>query len=164
MTTGIHQLCTDERFILLALDEASLAYAEGEVPVGAVIALGTEVIAKTHNRPIALNDPTAHAEILAIRLAAERIGNYRLGGTSLYVTLEPCIMCAGAIIQARIGTVVYGAGDPKAGAVVSLYNILTDGKLNHTVAVRGGVQKDACAEILSRFFHEKRVVSTPSLT
>jgi tRNA(adenine34) deaminase len=152
----------DERFILLALEEAMLALNEGEVPVGAVIVLGDEVLAKAHNRSIAMNDPSAHAEILAIRGAAERTGNYRLPGTSLYVTLEPCIMCAGAIIQARIGSVVFGADDPKAGGIVSLYNILDDKRLNHNVAVRGGVCREACAEILSRFFRQKRVVSPPS--
>jgi len=152
----------DEKFILLALEEAAFSLHEGEVPIGAVIAIGEEIIAKAHNRPIALNDPSAHAEILAIRMAAERIGNYRLPGTSLYVTLEPCIMCAGAIIQARIGRVVFGAEDPKAGGVVSLYNILNDRRLNHSVIVRGGVHREACAEILSRFFRQKRVVSTPS--
>jgi tRNA(adenine34) deaminase len=152
----------DERFILLALEEAMLALNEGEVPVGAVIVLGDEVLAKAHNRSIAMNDPSAHAEILAIRGAAERTGNYRLPGTSLYVTLEPCIMCAGAIIQARIGSVVFGADDPKAGGIVSLYNILDDKRLNHNVAVRGGVCRKACAEILSRFFRQKRVVSPPS--
>jgi tRNA(adenine34) deaminase len=152
----------DEEFILLALEEAALSLQEGEVPVGAVVAVGEEIIAKAHNRPIALNDPSAHAEILAIRMAAEKIGNYRLSEASLYVTLEPCIMCAGAIIQARIGRLVFGAVDPKAGGIVSLYNILNDRRLNHSVAVRGGVHREACAEILSRFFRQKRVVSTPS--
>jgi tRNA(adenine34) deaminase len=154
---------TDEKFILLALEEASLAYSEGEVPVGAVITLGEEVLAKSHNRAISMNDPSAHAEILAIRQAAEKIDNYRLLGASLYVTLEPCIMCAGAIIQARIERVVYGADDSKTGGVVSLYNLLNDRRLNHIVAVRGGVRKDACAEIMSRFFREKRIVSASSL-
>ena len=110
-----------------------------------------------------MNDPSAHAEILAIRRAAEKIGNYRLSGTSLYVTLEPCVMCAGAIIQARIERVVFGALDPKTGGIVSLYHILNDERLNHTVIVRGGVQKEACAEILSRFFRQKRIVSSPDL-
>ena len=152
----------DEKMILLALEEATLSFSEGEVPVGAVITLGEKVLAKAHNRSIAMNDPSAHAEILAIRSAAERTGNYRLPETSLYVTLEPCIMCAGAIIQARIGRVVFGADDPKAGGIVSLYNILSDKRLNHNVAVRGGVCREACAEILSRFFRQKRVVSSPS--
>lgn len=152
----------DERMIRLALEEAVLSCHEGEVPVGAVITLGEEVLAKAHNSPISMNDPSAHAEILAIRRAAERVGNYRLPGASLYVTLEPCIMCAGAIIQARIERVVFGADDPKAGGVVSLYNILNDRRLNHNVVVRGGVCGEACAEILSRFFRQKRIVSSPS--
>lgn len=147
----------------MALEEASLAFAEGEVPVGAVIALGEEILGKAHNQSVSMNDPSAHAEILAIRRAAERTDNYRLSGTSLYVTLEPCIMCAGAIIQARIERVVFGAIDPKAGGIVSLYHILSDKRLNHTVTVRGGVQKEACAEILSRFFRQKRIVSPPAL-
>ena len=149
----------DEKYIRLALEEAILACVEGEVPVGAVVAIGDDVLAKSHNRSITLNDPSAHAEILAIRQAAEKIGNYRLCGASLYVTLEPCIMCAGAIIAARIERVVFGADDPKAGGVVSLYQILNDKRLNHDVAFRGGVLKESCAEILSRFFREKRIVS-----
>lgn len=153
----------DETFIRMALEEASMAFDEGEVPVGAVIALGEDVLGKAHNQPVSMNDPSAHAEILAIRRAAEKIGNYRLSGTSLYVTLEPCVMCAGAIIQARIERVVFGTLDPKTGGIVSLYHILSDERLNHTVTVRGGVQKEACAEILSRFFRQKRIVSSPDL-
>ena len=149
----------DDRFVLLALDEARLAYAKGEVPVGAVLTLGEKVLAKAHNSPISMKDPSAHAEILAIRRAAEITGNYRLLGTTLYVTLEPCIMCAGAIIQARISRLVFGATDPKSGGVVSLYRFLHDRRLNHTVEVTEGVQREACAEILSRFFREKRIAS-----
>jgi len=141
----------------IAIEEAVLAFSTGEVPVGAVITLGNDILVKSHNSPISLGDPSAHAEIIAIRNAAEKIGNYRLVGTTLYVTLEPCIMCAGAIMQARIQRVVYGAEDQKGGGVVSLYNILNDKRLNHSVEVTGGVKKDACAEILSRFFHEKRI-------
>ena len=148
----------DEKFIDLAMEEASLAFMEGEVPVGAVITRDDEILVKSHNRSIAMNDPSAHAEILAIRGAAHILGNYRLTGTTLYVTLEPCIMCAGAIIQARIQRVVFGADDPKGGGVVSLYEILHDSRLNHSVELKSGVRKDACAEILSRFFHEKRIV------
>ena len=153
----------DEKFILLALEEAELAFSEDEVPVGAVITRGEEILAKSHNRLVSMNDPSAHAEILAIRRAAEKTGNYRLPGTSLYVTLEPCIMCAGAIIQARVERVVFGADDPKTGGIVSLYNILNDKRLNHNVAIRGGVRKEACAEIMSRFFRQKRIASTVSL-
>ena len=150
----------DEKFIDLAIEEASLAFMEGEVPVGAVITRGNEILAKSHNRSISMKDPSAHAEILAIRRAAHMLGNYRLTGTTLYVTLEPCIMCAGAIVQARIQRVVFGADDPKGGGIVSLYGILHDKRLNHSVDVRSGIKKDACSEILSRFFREKRIVGT----
>ncbi len=147
----------DERFIRVALEDARLAYGEDEVPVGAVITMGEKILARAHNCPISRNDPSAHAEILAIRKAAESVGNYRLCEATLYVTIEPCIMCAGAIIQARIARVVFGALDPKGGAVVSLYTLLEDDRLNHSVDVRGGILADECGEILSRFFREKRV-------
>jgi len=149
----------DEKFMNLALEQASLAFQKGEVPVGAVITLGGEILAMSHNSSITITDPSAHAEILAIREAARRLDNYRLIDTTLYVTLEPCIMCAGAIVQARIQRVVFGAGDPKSGGVVSLYRLLHDKRLNHTVEVTGGVMRHACAEILSRFFNEKRITS-----
>jgi tRNA(adenine34) deaminase len=149
----------DEKFMTLALEQASLAFQKGEVPVGALITLGGEILAMSHNSSISMNDPSAHAEILAIREAARILDNYRLINATLYVTLEPCVMCAGAIIQARIQRVVFGAGDPKSGAVVSLYRLLHDKRLNHTVEVTGGVMRDVCAEILSRFFHEKRITS-----
>jgi tRNA(adenine34) deaminase len=151
----------DEKFIRIAIEEAEKAFASGEVPVGAVITLDGNVIAKAHNSPISMNDPTAHAEILAIRKAADFMGNYRLAGTVLYVTIEPCVMCAGAIIQARISRVVFGACDPKGGGVVSLYNMLADRRFNHSVDVTGGILKKECGEILSRFFREKRVLSPP---
>jgi tRNA(adenine34) deaminase len=148
----------DENFMDIAIEEALLASAKGEVPIGAVVTLGDTILARSHNSDISMNDPSAHAEILAIRHAAKMVGNYRLIGTTLYVTLEPCIMCAGSIIQARIQRVVFGADDPKGGGVVSLYGILDDKRLNHSVEVKSGVKKDACAEILSRFFREKRIV------
>lgn len=151
----------DEKYMRIALEEASQAFAKGEVPVGAVIVCGEEILARAHNMTISMNDPSAHAEILVIREAAKRTGNYRLVGASLYVTLEPCIMCAGAIMQARIRRVVFGASDPKSGAVVSLYGILSDERLNHLVEVTGGIEGDACGEILSRFFQGKRIVSSP---
>jgi tRNA(adenine34) deaminase len=153
----------DEKFMTLAIEQASLAFQKGEVPVGALITLGGEILAMSHNSSISMNDPSAHAEILAIREAARVLDNYRLINATLYVTLEPCVMCAGAIIQARLQRVVFGAGDPKSGAVVSLYRLLHDKRLNHTVEVTGGVMKDACAEILSRFFHEKRITSKTDL-
>ncbi len=149
----------DEKFMVLALEQASFAFEKGEVPVGAVITLDGKILAKSHNSSISMNDPSAHAEILSIREAARKLGNYRLIDATLYVTLEPCVMCAGAIVHARIRKVVFGADDPKGGGVVSLYSLFHDKRLNHTVEVTGGVKKDACAEILSRFFHEKRITS-----
>ena len=146
----------DEYFMRMALGEAEFALESGEVPVGAVITMEGRVLAKTHNSPIMMKDPTAHAEILAIREAADRTENYRLHGTTLYVTIEPCVMCAGAIIHARIARLVFGATDPKGGAL-SLYDMLNDRKLNHFVEVTGGVLKEKCGEILSRFFREKRI-------
>ena len=151
----------DDIFMEIALEEARCALAEGEVPIGAVITRGNEMIARAHNRPIAAHDPSAHAEIAAIREAATARGNYRLTGTTLYVTLEPCIMCAGAIIQARIDRLVFGARDKKGGGIVSLYNLLNDERLNHFVTITEGVRGETCAEILSGFFRGKRIVSPP---
>ena len=147
----------DEKFMRLALAEAEKAFQAGEVPVGAVVVRGGEVIASAHNGPVGLKDPSAHAEILALRRAAAGEGNYRLAGTTLYVTIEPCLMCAGALIHARVSRLVFGATDPKGGAVVSLYGVLQDGRLNHRVEATGGVLREACSEILSRFFREKRL-------
>jgi len=149
----------DDMFMEMALEEARAARAAGEVPVGAVLACGSDILARAHNRPVVLSDPSAHAEILAIRAAAQARANYRLVGATLYVTLEPCIMCCGAIVQARIGRLVFGARDIKGGAVVSCYQLLNDEKLNHRVAVTEGVRQDACAEIMSGFFREKRITS-----
>jgi tRNA(adenine34) deaminase len=149
----------DDMFMELALEEARAARAAGAGPVGAVITCGNDILARAHNLPIRLHDPSAHAEILAIRAAAKAMANYRLAGTTLYVTLEPCIMCCGAIVQARIGRLVFGARDAKGGAVVSLYHLLDEGKLNHQVAITEGVRGDACAEIMSGFFREKRITS-----
>jgi len=147
----------DEHFMRLALAEAGKALAAGEVPVGAVVVSGDEVVASACNGPVGLRDPSAHAEILALRRAAATGGNYRLAGTTLYVTHEPCIMCAGALVHARVSRLVFGAADPKGGAVVSLYRLLEDGRLNHRVEVTGGVLAVECGEILSRFFREKRL-------
>jgi tRNA(adenine34) deaminase len=147
----------DEKFMAIALEEAEAAIRKGEVPVGAVIVLDEDILARAHNSPIALSDPSAHAEILVLRGAAGRLGNYRLTGTTLYVTVEPCIMCVGAIVHARISRLVYGASDPKNGGVVSLYRILEDRRLNHAVEVKTGVLEGVCAELLSRFFQEKRI-------
>ncbi len=152
-------MVTDDDYMKMALAEAESAFKKDEVPVGAILLLEGRIIGRAHNEPITRNDPSAHAEMLALRQAAEAIGNYRLTEASLYVTLEPCIMCAGAIIQARLGRVIYGASDPKCGAVASLYEVLNDKRLNHQVAVTGGILKEECGEIISRFFREKRVVS-----
>ena len=130
---------TDEALMAIALDEARRGLEAGEVPVGAVVVVGGEIVARAHNAPIALADPTAHAEILALREAARTRGNYRLTGATLYATVEPCPMCCGAILHARVARVVYGAADPKAGAVESLYRLLDDARLNHRVVARGGV-------------------------
>lgn len=139
-----------------ALTEAERAYALDEAPVGAVILFDGRIIAAAHNERERLSDPTAHAEMLAITAAAGELGSWRLDGCTLVVTLEPCPMCAGAILAARIPRVVYGAVDPKAGAVESLYRLLEDPRLNHRCLVRGGVLADRCGEILTRFFREKR--------
>src|SRR5438046_1813687 len=145
-----------ERFMRLALDQAQAALAADEVPVGAVIVRGERVIAAAHNQRETLRDPTAHAEMIAITQAAEALASWRLEGCTLYVTLEPCPMCAGAILQARIPRVVYGAIDPKAGAVRSLYEMLGDKRLNHQAEVVAGVLTEPCGELLSRFFQEQR--------
>jgi tRNA(adenine34) deaminase len=152
---------TDQCWMRTALAEARQAREAGEVPVGAVIVRNGELLAAAHNHPIALHDPSAHAELLAIRRAAAAVGNYRLPGTTLYVTLEPCLMCAGAILHARIDRLVFGAADPKNGAVVSLYRLFDDRRFNHSVSVTEGVLRDACSEILSGFFREKRLASPP---
>jgi tRNA(adenine34) deaminase len=155
-------MSTDYDFMKIALTEAEDAYRRGEVPVGAVLVREGNILAQAHNSPIANNDPSAHAEMLVLRQAAEKIGNYRLAGTELYVTLEPCIMCAGAIVHARLSRVIFGARDPKCGAVVSLYNILDDKRLNHQVRITEGILSQECGEIMSRFFQEKRVTSAPA--
>jgi len=154
-------MSTDYDFMKIALEEAQEAYRRGEVPVGAVLVREGNILAQAHNSPIVNNDPSAHAEMLVLRQAAELIGNYRLAGSELYVTLEPCIMCAGAIVHARVERVIFGARDPKCGAVFSLYNVLTDKRLNHQVKITEGILRDECGEIMSRFFREKRVTSAP---
>ena len=146
----------DEALMAAALDEARRGFAAGEVPVGAVVVAGGEIIGRAHNAPIALADPTAHAEILALREAARKLGNYRLTGATLYATVEPCPMCCGAILHARVARVVYGAADPRAGAVDSLYRLLDDARLNHRVAARGGVLAGEAARLLKAFFEAKR--------
>ncbi|HTN76776.1 MAG TPA: tRNA adenosine(34) deaminase TadA [Pirellulaceae bacterium] len=143
-------------YMRMALAEAAAAQAEQEVPVGAIIVQGARVIAAAHNQREQLRDPTAHAEMIAITQAAESLGSWRLENCALYVTLEPCPMCAGAILQARIPIVVYGARDPKAGAVQSLYQLLQDPRLNHRCEVVPGVLAEPCGQILTRFFQAQR--------
>ncbi len=150
-------MSTDHDYMGEALAQARLALAAGEVPVGAVLVGNDgEIWARAHNFPISLNDPTANAEVLALRQAAERRGNYRLPGTTLYVTIEPCLMCVGAMVQARLGRLVYGAADPKAGACVSLYRIPEDRRLNHRFEVTGGVREAECRALLQEFFRGRR--------
>jgi len=140
----------------LAIAEAEAALAENEVPVGAVIVQGERVIGSAHNQREMLKDPTAHAEMIAITQAASHLGDWRLEGCTLYVTLEPCIMCCGAILQARVPTVVYGATDPKAGAAGTLFHLLGDARLNHRCQVVPGVLAGPSGELLTRFFQEQR--------
>lgn len=143
-------------FMEIALADAALAARAGEVPVGAVLVKDNEVIARDHNRRDVTGDPTAHAEVLVLRAAGVRAGDWRLDGATLYVTLEPCAMCAGAIALARVRTVIFGASDPVAGAGGSAYDILEDGRLGHQVEVQGGIMEDECREVLKQFFEGLR--------
>ena len=152
----VKHILIDEKFMEMALEEANMGAMEGEVPIGAVLIKGGDIIARDHNRCIQFNDPTAHAEILVIRKGGEVLGNYRLAETTLYVTVEPCPMCAGAITQGRIERLVYGAPDEKTGAVGSKFRLLNDPDLNHRVEVKGGVLKQECSEILQVFFKGRR--------
>ena len=147
---------THDHYMRLALTEAEQALAENEVPVGAVIVQGERVIGAAHNQREMLHDPTAHAEMIAITQAASFVGDWRLEGCTLYVTLEPCIMCCGAILQARLPTVVYGATDPKAGAAGTLYHLLSDARLNHRCHVIPGILAAQSGELLTRFFQAQR--------
>ena len=147
---------SDEYFMAAALREAAKAAEAGEVPIGAVIAHGQRIIAKAHNQRESLRDPTAHAEIIALTQAAAFFDNWRLLDTTLYVTLEPCPMCAGAIVLARVKRLVFGADDPKAGACGTLYDIVRDARLNHQVEVTGGLCADECAAVLQQFFQARR--------
>jgi len=146
----------DETYMKEALDEAKKAMDKGEIPVGAVVVLGGEVIGRGHNLREATGDPTAHAEMLALREAARAIGHWRLIGCTLYVTLEPCPMCAGAVINARVDRVCFGAFDPKAGCCGTLYDLTGERKFNHHPDVAGGVLNDECAALLKEFFSKRR--------
>ncbi len=145
------------RFMELALEYAQSAAAMDEVPVGALLVdSSTNILAGAGNNCIAANDPTGHAEIHTLRLAAEKVGNYRLPGTTMYVTLEPCAMCATAMIQARVERIIFGASDPRAGALQSVYQIGSDGRLNHSFSITGGVCAGECARVLKDFFRKRR--------
>jgi tRNA(adenine34) deaminase len=146
----------DRDFMRAALDEARKAMAAGEVPVGAVLVMDGLIIARGYNQPISSHDPTAHAEVVVLREAAKALSNYRLTGSILYVTVEPCLMCAGALVHARVREVVYGAPEPRSGAVVSAARALDTPGLNHRVAVRGGVLEDECRALMQTFFRDKR--------
>jgi tRNA(adenine34) deaminase len=147
---------TDEEAMAIAMEEAERARAAGEVPVGAVVVSQGRVISQAHNQRETDADPTAHAEILALRRAATALGTWRLSGATLYATLEPCPMCAGALVASRVARVVFGAFDPKAGACGSLYNLCVDPRLNHELTVTSGVLGDSAGDLLSAFFNERR--------
>jgi tRNA(adenine34) deaminase len=147
---------SDVDFMRVALEAARGAQAAGEVPVGAVLVQGNAILAVAANRPIAGHDPTAHAEIEALRGGGKALGSYRLGGTTLYVTLEPCVMCASAIVHARVARLVFGAWDPKAGAAGSTVNVFTLPSMNHRVDVFGGVLMEECGNLLNGFFEARR--------
>ena len=153
---AIQQGGIDRSFMQQALDQAQLAGAAGEVPVGAIVVNNGVVIARGYNQPIGRHDPTAHAEIVALRAAALVLGNYRLPGCELYVTLEPCVMCGGAMLHARLSRVVFGASDPKTGAGGSVLNLFAQQQLNHHTSIVGGVRADDCGALLKSFFAARR--------
>lgn len=146
----------DEEFMRLALAEAELARAEGEVPIGAIVVIAGEIKGRGHNAVIQNSDPSAHAEIMALRDAARRLGNYRLLDATLYSTIEPCAMCAGALVHARVARLVYGAADEKAGAVASHFEICSTDFLNHRLTVEKGILEADCRQVLQSFFRQKR--------
>ena len=143
-------------YMRAALDEARRAFDAGEVPVGAVVVLNGEIVGRGFNQPINASDPTAHAEVVALRAAARSLGNYRLAGTTLYVTIEPCLMCVGAMVHARVGTLVFGALEPKAGAIASCCQAHELPSLNHRIEVVGGVLDEECRAIIHEFFKARR--------
>ena len=145
-----------DTFMRAALDEARLGFSAGEVPVGAVVVLDGEIVGRGFNQPISGHDPTAHAEVVALRAAARALGNYRLVGTTLYVTIEPCLMCVGAMVHARVGTLVFGAPEPKAGAVVSSCRAHELPSLNHRIEVIAAVLEEDCRAIIQEFFKPRR--------
>ena len=145
-----------------ALDEARRALAAGEVPIGAVVVVDGQIVGRGFNRPISAVDPTAHAEVIALRDAAQRVGNYRLTDAVVYVTLEPCLMCVGALVHARVGELVYGATEPKSGALVSTMRALESPGLNHRFAVTGGMLETECRQLIQQFFRDRRRVAQDS--
>jgi tRNA(adenine34) deaminase len=149
-------IAKDDFFMGFALNEARLARDAGEVPIGAVVVIDNQIVGSGHNRPIGSNDPTAHAEIIALREAARMSGNYRLTEATLYVTIEPCAMCAGAIVNARVSRLVYGAADLRAGGVETVFQICTNSSLNHRVEVTSGVLAEAGRELMQAFFRRRR--------
>jgi len=146
----------DAAWMRVALEQARIAAQAGEVPVGALVTKDGEIVGQGHNRNLLDSDPSAHAEIVALREAAARLGNHRLGGCEMFVTIEPCVMCAGALIHARLARLVYGASDPKAGAVASVLQVLNHPGLNHKMEVKSGVLADECSAVLQTFFRSKR--------
>ncbi|HUT28153.1 MAG TPA: tRNA adenosine(34) deaminase TadA [Sedimentisphaerales bacterium] len=154
----------DEQYMRAAIEAAGIAEENGDVPIGAVIVYQDRIIARAYNQREQLQDPTAHAEIVALTQAAEFVGSWRLEGCTMYVTLEPCCMCAGALVLARMDRLVYGCDDPKAGACKSLYNIVQDERLNHRLEVTAGVMSDECTALLQRFFQKRREENTKPTT
>jgi len=152
----MNQAELDRQFMCQAIEQAQIAATAGEVPVGAVLVRDGQVIAKAFNRPIGNHDPSAHAEMLALRSAALAEENYRLPGSTLYVTLEPCAMCSGAILHARVDRVVFGAADPKTGAAGSVLDVFSSKQINHQTSVEGGVMSEECGQLLRSFFKERR--------
>lgn len=162
--SGTSRVDTDHAYMQMALEKAKVAPSFGEVPIGAVLVMDGQILAQAHNFREIRQDPTAHAEIVAIREASARLGSWRLNGATLYVTLEPCAMCAGAVIQSRISRLVFGAMDPKAGACGSLFNLPDERRLNHRVEVQGGVFERESRELMQRFFRQLRSPETQPLS
>jgi tRNA(adenine34) deaminase len=152
----MNQAELDRQFMEQAVEQAKLAALAGEVPVGAVVVREGAVIARAFNKPISTHDPSAHAEMLALREASLTEENYRLPGTTLYVTLEPCVMCSGAVLHARVDRIVYGASDPKTGAAGSVLNVFALKQINHQTTVEGGIMAEECGQLLRNFFKERR--------
>ena len=149
-------MVSDDRFMDAAIEQARLALAAGEVPVGAVVVLDDRILGAGYNQPISSSDPTAHAEVVALRAAARAVGNYRLTGSRMYVTVEPCLMCVGAVVHARVAEVIFGAAEPKSGALVSSAAAHELPGLNHRFAVRAGVREEECRALIQAFFRDKR--------